>query len=232
VVSSIKDSFPCWLTRSSSPPCLVIQYCWQIWLERNRVLFEDSRPSPPRVWSKILASFNWQTPMDRFLPQRALSIDLTEGHSIAFFDGAALSNGTNCGAGGFFKSHKSRITSWFINCGSGTNTKAELLGLWTTLTLAALWSLDALHVQGDSRVIIDWISNKGRLNSIHLAGWMHKTRDLIQRFSNIHFRHVSRAHNRAADALSKRALAGETGLLSIFHCDHGIESSTTSIKLF
>jgi hypothetical protein len=157
----------------------VIQFCWQIWLERNRVLFEDSSPNPPRVYSKIRASFNWNLPKVRDHPHRVLSIDLTEGHSIAFFDGAALANGSNCGAGGFFKSHKSRTSSWFINLGPGTNTKAELLGLWTTLTLAAIWSLDALHVQGDSRVIIDWISNKGRLNSILMAGWMQKTRDLM-----------------------------------------------------
>jgi len=195
------------------PPCLVIQFCWQIWLERNRVLFEDSRPNPHRVYSKIRASFNWNLPKVRDHPPRVLSIDLTEGHSIAFFDGAALANGSNCGAGGFFKSHKSRTSSWFINLGPGTNTKAELLGLWTTLTLAASWSLDALHVQGDSKVIIDWISNKGRLNSILLTGWMQKSRDLLQCFSNISFLHVSRVFNRTADALSKRALSEETGKL-------------------
>jgi hypothetical protein len=99
--SSILDSFPRWLTRFSSPPCLVIHYCWQIWLERNRVLFEDTRPSLPRAYSKILASFNWQTPTVSDHPHRALTIDLAEGHSIAFFDGAALSNGSSCGAGGF-----------------------------------------------------------------------------------------------------------------------------------
>jgi hypothetical protein len=65
--STIMDSFPCWLTRSSSPPCLVIHFCWQIWLERNRVLFEDSRPNPPRVYSKILASFNWNRPRSEII---------------------------------------------------------------------------------------------------------------------------------------------------------------------
>jgi ribonuclease HI len=230
--SSIMESFPRWITSNSGPPCLVVHYCWQIWLERNRVLFEDAKPSLPRVFYKVLASFNWQSNSIRVHPQRALTFDLAEGHSLAFFDGAAQSNGSRCGAGGFFKSHQSRITNWFINCGSGTNTKAELLGLWTTLTLAALWSIDDLHVQGDSRVIIDWITNKSKLNSIHLEGWMQKTRDLLQRFSNINFLHVPRSHNKAADVLSKRALSEVVGRLSIYHCDKGIESPITTLNIF
>jgi ribonuclease HI len=191
------------------------------------VIFEDAQPSLSKVFHKILASFNWQPITVRSFPHRAMTFDLAEGHTIAFFDGAAQSNGSSCGAGGFFKTHQSRITNWFINCGAGTNTKAELLGLWATLTLAALWSIDDLHVQGDSRVIIDWISNKCKLNSIHLEGWMQKTRDLSQRFSNINFLHVSRSHNRAADALSKRALSEVVGRLSVYHCDRGIESPIT-----
>jgi ribonuclease HI len=196
------------------------------------VLFEDALPSLQQVFSKIRLSFNWKQFTASAPPPRALHLDLADGHTLAFFDGAALANGSRCGVGGYFKTHQSRSTYWFINCGPGTNTKAELLGLWTTLTLAALWSIDDLHVQGDSRVIIDWISSKCTLNSIHLEGWMHKTRDLLQRFSNLNFLHVSRMFNRAADALSKRALSGVVGRLSIYHCDRGIESPITSLNIF
>jgi len=37
---------------------------------------------------------------------------------------------------------------WFINCGAGTNTKAELMGLWATLTLGMLWSIKKLQILG------------------------------------------------------------------------------------
>jgi len=59
------------------------------------------------------------------------------GSTLVCFDGAALSNGLCCGAGGTFKSHPSRITKWFLNCGAGSNTKAELMGLWASLFLAS-----------------------------------------------------------------------------------------------
>jgi hypothetical protein len=106
------------------------------------------------------------------------------------------------------------------------------MGLWAMLTLAALWSIDHLHVQGDSRVIIDWISKKSKLHSIHLEGWMQKSRELSLRFSDINFLHVPRSHNRAADALSKRALTEVVGRLSVYHCDRGIESPISSINIF
>jgi hypothetical protein len=61
---------------------------------------------------------------------------------------------------------------------------------------------------------------------------MQKARDLSLRFSDINFLHVPRSHNRAADALSKRALTAVIGRLSVYHCDRGIESPITSINIF
>lgn len=153
--SSITYCFSFWSSHKSAPPSLAVHIIWQIWLERNRVLFEDSKPSMPKVFHLLLISFNWQPTTVRCLPLRAFDFALAEGHTIAFFDGVAHSSSSCCGAGGTFKTHPSRTTNWFINCGVGTNTKAELMGLWATLTLAAFWSIDGLHVLGDSRVIID-----------------------------------------------------------------------------
>ena len=90
---------------------------------------------------------------------------------MAFFDGAALENGECCGAGGFFKSHATRITKWFLNCGAGSNTKAELLGLWVTLTLATLWSIEKSLNLGDSKVIIDWIKQQAQLHAVNIECW-------------------------------------------------------------
>jgi ribonuclease HI len=230
--SSINDAFTRWFSAISAPHSLVIHFGWQLWLERNRVLFEGAKPSLHRVYFKTLFSFKLKQDTRSFPPPRAMFLDLAEGHTLAFFDGAAQTNGARCGAGGFFKTHQSRTTYWFINCGTGSNTKAKLLGLWTTLSLAASWSLDDLYVQGDSKVIIDWITNKCKLNSIHLEGWMRLARELLQRFTNINFLHVSRTFNRIADALSKRALSEVAGRLSIYHCDSGIESHITSINIF
>jgi ribonuclease HI len=230
--SSVSNCFARWYTCKSAPPSLAAHICWSLWLERNRVIFEGGRPSLTSVFNKILVSFRWIPTTVKCSPRRDISFDLDAGHTIAFFDGAAQLGGSVCGAGGTFKSHPSRTTNWFINCGAGTNTKAELMGLWATLSLAALWSIDHIHIQGDSRVIIDWISNQSQLHSTHLASWMRKVRDLTLCFTDINFRHVPRSHNCAADALSKRALTEVIGRLSVYHSDRGVESPITSINVF
>jgi ribonuclease HI len=155
--------------------------------------------------------------------QATLLLFLMERHSLL---------GLCCGAGGTFKSHPGRTTKWSLSCGRGTNTKAELLGLWTTLLLASSWSLDHLQVIGDSKVIIDWINGSCHLHSFHVEGWKHKTRLLARSFTDISFRHLPRSFNSEADALSKRALRQVVGRLSIFHCDQGLDSPHTFYNLF
>jgi ribonuclease HI len=54
---------------------------------------------------------------------------------------------------------------WFINGGEGTNTKAELLGAWSTLILAHHLKIKKILVMGDSKVVIDWLNLKGNLHS-------------------------------------------------------------------
>jgi hypothetical protein len=106
-----------------------------------------------KVINKVLFSFNWKQAPVVVHTHKTINLNLPEGFTLACFDGAAQAG--NCGAGGFFKSHHSRITKWFFSCGGGTNTKAELLGLWTTLHLANLWSIKHIMVLGDSRARLD-----------------------------------------------------------------------------
>jgi ribonuclease HI len=97
-----------------------------------------------------------------------------------------------CGAGGIIKTHESKIMKWFINCGAGTNTKAKLMGLWATLTMATHWSIKKLQVLGDSKVIIDWINLKGHLHAVNFEGWKLKTKELATTFQDINFQHIYR----------------------------------------
>jgi ribonuclease HI len=230
--ATISDCFSSWYFEKAAPLSLAAYVCWQIWTERNKVIFEDASPSSLAVFHRILATFHWQPSTVKALPYKAVEFNLAEGYTLACFDGAAQSTGLCCGAGGTFKTHPSRITKWFINCGAGTNTKAELMGLWASLTLASFWSLNHLHVLGDSRVIIDWINHNCNLQSIHIEGWKQKTQELSKLFTDINFHHIPRSHNTEADALSKRALSEVVGRLSVYHCDRGKESPISSINIF
>jgi len=106
------------------------------------------------------------------------------------------------------------------------------MGLWVSLSLATFWSLNHILVLGDSRIIIDWINLHTKLHSVHIEGWKERTLKLSSNFSDIEFRHIPRSQNIAADVLSKRALCGVVGRLSVYHVDKGVESPTSYYNLF
>jgi ribonuclease HI len=110
--------------------------------------------------------------------------------------------------------------------------KGELMGLWATLALASLWAIKNLQVLGDSKVIIEWINNKGNLHSANIECWKQKTRDLAKTFNDISFQHIYRVHNMEADSLSKRALKEIKGRLSVYHCENGEDSPISSLNIF
>jgi hypothetical protein len=85
------------------------------------------------------------------------------GGVIGRFDGVAMTSGNNCGSGGRIKISEKKSYKWFFNCGSGRNTKAELLGAWVLLTLTSCFSILEIHVLGNSNIIIEWLKGKGRL---------------------------------------------------------------------
>lgn len=230
--NTITDCLSSWFSDRHAPHSLAAHVCWQTWIERNHVIFEGRTPSCQAVLHRVLSSFTWQLPTDKSLHLKACDHSLVAGGTLVCFNGAARSTGLCCGAGGTFKTHSSRITNWYLNCGSGSNNKAELMGLWVSLYLASCCSLSHLLVLGDSRVIIDWINHVGQLQSIHLEGWKQRTLELASQFTDAHFQHIPRYHNTEADALSKRALSAVPGRLSIYHIDNGIASSISSINLF
>jgi ribonuclease HI len=119
--------------------------------------------------------------------------------------------GNNCGAGGHIRINGYKSYKWYFNCGSGTNTKAELLGAWALLTLASRLSILEFHVQGDSNIIIEWLKGKSRLQVAALECWKVRIGELKKLFQKITFAHVYRDYNKVADSLSKFALLQALG---------------------
>jgi hypothetical protein len=127
-----------WVGNKAMTKRLPALVCWHIWLECNNLLFEGKGPS---TWSVAHRTLN----MLRNLPNgtktitkilRVNSIFRINGYSLAFFDGASMDRGSNCGAGGTIFCSDLTKYRWHFNGGAGTNTKAELLGAWASLFLA------------------------------------------------------------------------------------------------
>jgi len=89
------------------------------------------------------------------------------------------------------------------------------MGLWATLTLALLWAIEKIQILGDSKVIIDWINQKGQLQAVNIEGWKLKTKELASNFKDISFQHIYREHNKETNLLSKRVLKEPKGRLSV-----------------
>jgi ribonuclease HI len=68
---------------------------------------------------------------------------------VAWFDGAAQANGILSGVGGIIKQAGNIIYRWTLNCGPGTNTWDELMGVWASFILATRLEIDQLQVLGD-----------------------------------------------------------------------------------
>ena len=109
---------------------------WLLWIERNRGIFENKRPSFFLVMHKVMGLFRPKSNIFPFLVVKECFILHEEGTTIAFFDGAVRSDQTSCGAVGVIKVYEILIYRWFFNCGGGTNSKVELLGIWASLFLA------------------------------------------------------------------------------------------------
>jgi ribonuclease HI len=152
--------------------------------------------------------------------------------AVGWFDGAAKASRSNSGVGGVIRTLDNRTFKWILNCGPGTNTRAELLGAWALLTLASRLYITEFTVQGDSKIVIDWLRGKGRLQVISLECWKDRLVELIKLFQHISFEHVFREDNSEADSLSKQALHKHPGKIIYFQCVEEHEGPPLSIDLF
>jgi ribonuclease HI len=146
---------------------------------------------------------------------------MMKGCSMAFFDGASEAGGTNCGAGDVIKSCSLKEYRWFLNCGEGTNTKAELMGAWAALFIAKQLDISDIQLFGDSKVIIEWLRKKANLRAINIEGWKSKITNLVATFRIINFQHIYKDKNMEADFLSKKSLTTVSGRL-FYHSWDGV----------
>jgi hypothetical protein len=69
------------ITQKSASPCLAVHICWQIWKERNYVIFEGHPPSIQAVAHRVWATFHGNLPRTRLsLPRAVRSPCLMDTH--------------------------------------------------------------------------------------------------------------------------------------------------------
>ena len=151
---------------------------------------------------------------------------------LGFFYGSSQQDSSLCGVGAILILDHARIYKLWMRCGSGSNTKGELLSLWLLLHFSICISLEGINVYGDSKAIIYWASDVHNINILHLSAWLKQTRWMIGRFKNISFSHVYRKHNQLIDSLSKKTLLAMEGYYFFELWVNGSLSSKGSFESF
>jgi ribonuclease HI len=151
---------------------------------------------------------------------------------ITWFDGASQLNGQISGVGGVFKTLDLIVYKWIFNCGRGTNNRVELLGVWATLRLALHLSFLGLQFLGDSKVVIDWLFDRARLQSSTIEGWNDRIKELIKSFIDISFGHVYREYNVEVDQLSKMSLKEPEDRITYSQWTNGVEGPKLFLSLY
>ena len=146
-----------------------------------------------------------------------------------FFDEASKNN--IGGVGIVLEIIQSHSFSLKLGCGSNTNSRVELLALWTLLFFAAEIGIPSLHIFGDSSVVINWENEKATLSGLELEGWCEKISSLKSSFHSLEIQHVYHEHNQKVVCLSKEPLNLATRLLSFteFYEGHIIGGGETHI---
>jgi hypothetical protein len=148
--STLVDCYDSWHLQNTIYTTLPSIISWYVWLERNKVIFENRSPTVHIVIIRVLGGVGSHK-KKHFLkvdkPIKEVEKDhLTKG----WFDGAALTNGGLSGIGGVLWLNEHSTINWTLNCGPRKNTREKLLGVWATLTIASRMHISKIQVYGDS----------------------------------------------------------------------------------
>jgi ribonuclease HI len=199
--------FENWLKKRENCKELPGYICWEVWKHINLAIFEDHPINRVNVCNNILQDLGEvkvtkYSKVSRIERPPLLDWDL----AVGFFDGASQERGTKCGAGAVIKCPVLGTFRIKMNCGSGTNTRGELLSFVVFTLFCFLQKDNNVTLVGDSKVIIEWFSNKNDLQVVSLMPWMTRIRVLSGNFIQLRAKHIYRAYNQEADQLSKATL--------------------------
>jgi hypothetical protein len=93
-------------------------------------------------------------------------------------------------------------------------------------------SLQKLQALGDSKVVIEWINNRGRLQASAIEGCKLRTKELIKKIQEISFQHIYREFNTEADQLSKQVIHEPKGRITYYKWENGIAGPISHLILF
>jgi len=106
------------------------------------------------------------------------------------------------------------------------------MGVWATLFIANHLSIHKLQILGDSKVIINWLNNKGNLRVSSLEGWKQRIKLLRRKFMATNYFHIYREYNKEANEQSKKAHLELEGYIVLHKWSSGLEGQSNIINIY
>ena len=124
-----------------------------------------------------------------------------------FTDGAARGNPGEAALGVLVKDDTGKVlASRHAYLGHATNNVAEYRGLIVGLRLAQELAPDALEVYMDSKLVVEQVNARWKVNDENLRVLCRQARALMGSFAKVSLRYIPREKNMEADALANLAL--------------------------
>ena len=129
---------------------------------------------------------------------------------LIYFDGGARGNPGPAGIGAVVldpaTTPPTRLASVSEHIGNTTNNVAEYRALIAGLEAAAATPARAVHVRGDSKLVIEQCAGRWKVKQPHLRPLVDEVRALLADYGEVELSHVPRAQNADADLLVNAAL--------------------------
>lgn len=181
--------------------------CWHLWNWRNKTIFENHFRRPANATSVIQAfSSTIENCTNNFLqsPRHTETIFIgwkqpREGWVKLNCNGACKENGNRAGCGDLLRGTNGKWLKGFVRkievCDA---LHAEMWGLYSGLELAWQVGVSHLCVEGDSKLLIDMVTNNCKTNGT-TPSLMRRIRNLFDRSWHVEIHHNWREGNRSAD---------------------------------
>jgi ribonuclease HI len=123
-----------------------------------------------------------------------------------YFDGASKGNPGPSGAAYWVKLENTSYGEYKFLGNEQTNNFAEYSGLILGLKNLDKYRDQNIKVHGDSKLVIEQMKGKWKVNSPNLIPLWQEAQELIKDFKNIEFIHIDRSLNSKADILANMAV--------------------------
>lgn len=227
---SLIQGFDFWATKGDGKKALPYYVCWEIWCNRNNLLFNEGRLDIFRMYTRILDWLHISPASDKVCWDLSIRI---RAHCIqlptVFFDGAQQEGVCGCGAWIQMEGGERYHIIW--NGGPGTNNKAEIMALWSGLLVAHILMIPSIDIYGDSQIVIEGISGRASLRCTNLSGWVERIHRHLSLFQKAPLHHIYREHNGRADRPSKLGLVQAFGFIRVTRFSENKERDSFRISL-